>query len=93
MTIDEVEVYVTRDGLGRAAIVRRSDGLFCIYYHGRWSGNWLEDDNPVLLRYDDPNPEEVAEPAVGIYGKIEDARNQIRASRRFSDALIKHSNT
>ena len=33
MAIDEVEVYVTPDGLGRAAIVRRSDGFLCIYLH------------------------------------------------------------
>jgi hypothetical protein len=33
MNIDEVEVYVTPDGLGRAAIVQRDDGLLCIYIH------------------------------------------------------------
>jgi hypothetical protein len=89
MTIDEVEVYVTRNGLARAAIVRRSDGLFCIYYHGRWSGSWLEDDNPALLRYNDPNPEENAEPAAGVYGTVEDAPHQIRTSPSFGDALKK----
>jgi hypothetical protein len=31
--IEQVEVYVTRDGLGRAAIVRRNDGWFSIYVH------------------------------------------------------------
>ncbi len=36
MAIDEVEVYVTPDALGRAAIVRRSDGFFCIYLHWKW---------------------------------------------------------
>jgi hypothetical protein len=90
MAIDEIEIYVTRDGLGRAAIVRRTDGLFCIYYHGRGSGSWLEDDNPAFLRYEDPNPEELAEPAIGIYGTLDDARNQIRAARRFADAVLKY---
>jgi hypothetical protein len=52
MATDEIEIYVTRDGLGRAAIVRRTDGLFCIYCHGRGSGSWLEDDNPAFLRYE-----------------------------------------
>jgi hypothetical protein len=91
MKIDEIEVYVTSDGLGRAAIVRRSDGLFCIYYHGRWSGSWLEDDNPAFLRYEDPNPEEVAEPANGLYGTVDAARNQILAGRRFGDAVLMRS--
>lgn len=88
MPIDEVEVYVTRNGLGRAAIVRRSDGLFCIYRHLRESGNWMDDDNAVLLRYDDPDPEQVAEPLVGIYGTIADARKELRSMPGFSDALL-----
>jgi hypothetical protein len=59
MPVDELEVYVTRNGVGRAAIVRRSDGLFCIYRHLRESGNWMDDDNDVLLRYDYPDAEQV----------------------------------
>jgi|GraSoi2013_115cm_1033766.scaffolds.fasta_scaffold666736_1 hypothetical protein len=46
--------------------------------------------NPAFLRYEDPNPEEIAEPAIGIYGTLDDARNQIRAARRFADAVLKY---
>ena len=88
MPVHEVEVYVTRNGLGRAAIVRRSDGRFCIYRHLRESGNWTDDDNAVLLRYDDPDPEQVAQPLVGIYGTVTDARKELRSMSGFSDALL-----
>lgn len=91
MPVDELEVYVSRDGLGRAVIVRRSDGLFCIYVHARWSGTWMEDDDPVRLRYDDPNPEEIAEPETGLYGTLEDARKQIQYMPGFLGAIIKHT--
>lgn len=67
MPINDVEVHVTRDGHGRAAIVRRDDGFFCIYRHVRLSGSWMEDDDPPLLCYDDPDPEQVAQPLVGMY--------------------------
>jgi hypothetical protein len=45
MAIDELEVYLTPDGLGRAAIVRRSDGLLCIYVHWKWSEAVLKTHN------------------------------------------------
>jgi hypothetical protein len=32
-SINEVEVWLSADGLGRAAIARRNDGLLCIYVH------------------------------------------------------------
>lgn len=88
MPVDEIEVYVTRDGHRRAAIVRRSDGFFCIYRHLRLSGSWMEDDDPVLLCYDDPDPEQVAQPLVGIYGTITDARKELLSMPGFSDALL-----
>ena len=86
--ISEVEVYVTRNGRGRAAIVRRSDGFFCIYRHLRESGSWMEDQDPVLLCYDDPDPEQVAQPLVGIYGTVADARNELRNLPGFPDACL-----
>ena len=85
---NEVEVYVTLDGVHRAAIVRQDDGLFCIYRHARWGGSWLEDDNPALLRYDDPNPEEIAQPEIGVYGTVADGRSEIRSFRGFLHALL-----
>jgi hypothetical protein len=47
----------------------------------------MEDDNAVLLRYDDPDPEQVAQPLVGIYGTVADARKELRSMPGFLDAL------
>ncbi len=71
VVIDEVEVHVSEDGDYRAAIVRRADGLFCIYT--RLIGGWHTDETPVALVYED------CEPAVGIYGTVEDARREVRS--------------
>jgi hypothetical protein len=91
---DEVEVYVTRDGVYRAAIVRRDDGLFCIYRHARNNGSWLDDKKPALLLYDDPDPEQISQPETGVYGTIADARNEIRSFRGFLDSvLLKSANS
>ena len=60
MRPEEVEIYVSKDGIQRAAIVRRDDGLFCIYRHSRWDGvSWLDDDNEARLRYNDPDDEQI----------------------------------
>ena len=89
MSVDEVEIYVTPDGHHRAAIVRRSDGFFCIYKHFRMSGNWMDDDSLVLLRYDDPDDPGFARPLVGIFGTIADARRELLSMPGYSDALLK----
>lgn len=95
MNVEEVEIYVTPDGLGRAAIVRRTDGLLCIYKHwiiedsarkalnlvGEWRTSWLtnEKTSPSAL-YDGVSPEP------GLYGSLEDARLQVKSLPGFSDA-------
>src|ERR1700733_497769 len=95
MAIDELEVYLTPDGLGRAAIVRRSDGLLCIYLHWKWSEavlkthdldargrtSWFNDSTPPAVLYQDRDPEP------GLYRALEDARRQVRSLRGFSDAV------
>jgi hypothetical protein len=43
--MNDEEVYVTADGLGRAAIVRRADGLLCIHIHWIWPE--IEEKIPV----------------------------------------------
>jgi len=86
MPVNDVEVYVTRDGHGRVAIVRRDDGFFCIYRHVRLSGSWMEDGDPALLCYDDPHPEQVAQPLVGMFGAVDDARRELLSMPGFSDA-------
>jgi len=53
------------------------------------SGNRIEDDNPVLLCYDDPDGVQVAEPAVWIYGPVADAKKELRSVLRCSDAIVK----
>lgn len=37
MSIDEVAVYITKDHLGRAAMVRGADGFIRIYVHWIWA--------------------------------------------------------
>lgn len=98
MAVKEVEVYVTPSGLGRAAIVRRDDGYFCIYRWVKlpqgfmpehfaprqWAG-WREDPTPLTDLYKDQ------EPLVGIYGTTADARREILSLPEFSDAKIPQS--
>jgi len=91
MHIDEVEVWVTPDGHGRAAIVRRSDGHFCIYRFWSWR-NWLTDDIPISELYEEKIPqseERFAQPEIGIYGTVQDARREIPAISGFEDAVLK----
>jgi hypothetical protein len=97
MSIDELEIYITPDGLGRAAIVRRNDGLLCIYIHwilaesvkvalgitegGRTS--WIGDKTPLLTLYEHASPEH------GLYGTLDDARRAIRSLKGFSEADLR----
>ena len=92
MSVDEVEVYVTHDGHGRAAIARRTDGFFCIYLFANWDdGGWFAFDGPTSLIYEDPNIEFEAQPEIGIYGTVDDARREIRSLSGFSDAVLQVS--
>jgi hypothetical protein len=93
--IDEVEVHYSHDGRGRASIVRRPDGLLCIYKHWKASAElhqqftgtdaafplWRDDKTPLEELYRDVDPE------IGLYGELEDARKVVlkilhRASAR-----------
>jgi hypothetical protein len=96
MDIDEVAVYVTSDGLGRAAIVRRRNGLLCIYEHwlfgerarealsvvGGRTG-WLTSEKPTLS---DLYGNVEVEP--DLYGTLDDAQRQVRSRPGFSEALL-----
>jgi hypothetical protein len=71
---NEIEVYVTPDGYGRAAIVRRADGLFCKYRDWKWRErtgralgsegpyveSWFEEETPLAVLYGDPDRDETA---------------------------------
>ena|SRR5882757_10085146 len=103
MAIDEVEVYVTPDGLGRAAIVRRSDGFFCIYLHWKWSEATVKALNletggapsSWFSWFTDDTPTSLLyddkDPERGVYGTLDDARREMRSLRGFSDAILKSS--
>jgi hypothetical protein len=95
MTIDEVEVCVMANGLGRAAIVRRRDGLFCIYIHYKLpadympqhfapskSDSWVSDRTPKEDLYKD------REPSSGLFGTVEDARRHILSMPNFGEAAL-----
>jgi hypothetical protein len=89
MNPEEVEVYVTRDGLLRAAIVRRTDGFFCIYiFQPITYGGWFEFDGQTSLLYESQDPEFEVKPEVGIYGTVDDARREILSLEGFSDAIL-----
>jgi hypothetical protein len=97
-SINEVEVWLSADELGRAAIARRNDGLLCIYVHwklapdvlasGRfntgpgYASTWTDDNTPLAALYED------IEPNAGIYGTVDDARREIRNLPGFADARL-----
>jgi hypothetical protein len=91
--LEEVEVHYSDDDLGRASIVKRTDGLFCIYKHWKASDElhrqltgttepvlrWRDDKTQPELLYEDVDPE------IGLYGELEDARQEVlRLLRRDS---------
>jgi hypothetical protein len=93
----ELEVYVTSDGLGRAAIVQLNNELFAIVMHwipsptlvaagviqrgGRT--NWFNDNTPLSDLYEDREPEP------GMYITVDDARRGISTLPYFSHAVLK----
>jgi hypothetical protein len=97
--VEELEVYITPSGLGRAAIAKRDDGFLYIYVHWIWDketrrivagehgelgrDSWWGDETPNSVLYKDVLPE------TGIYGTLDDARRQLRNLRGFSDAVLK----
>jgi hypothetical protein len=92
--MDEQKVLITADGLGRIAIVRRPDGLFCLYEHWRWSADTQRAMNvqPVAERqwrdadYDRAAIYEDAAPLPGLFQTVEDAEREARSRRGFADA-------
>jgi hypothetical protein len=98
-SIDEVEVWLSVDGLGRAAIARRDDGLLCIYVHwklapdvlanGRfkmtqgYATTWADDKTPLVALYED------VEPKPGIYGTFDQARREIQSLPGFAGARLR----
>ena len=97
-SVNEVDVWLSADKLGRAAIARRNDGLLCIYVHwklepevlanGRfktppgYATTWSGDNTPLAALYED------IEPKAGIHGTVDDARREIQNLPGFADARL-----
>lgn len=94
--MDERKVLITPDGYGRMAIVRRHDGMFCLYEHWRWSvetqemlrvqpvvdRRWSDDDYDRVALYED------IEPLPGLFGSVEDAEHEARSKEEFANAVV-----
>ena len=93
VSLKELAVYVTQDGLGKAGIVQRRDGLIQIYIHWIWPVGWIannitswfDDETPPETLYEDYNPRN------GFYGTLDDAHREVMSIERFSDAVLKAS--
>jgi len=79
--IDEVEAYLSPDGVYRVSIARRTDGYFCIYKRCLGRG-WLTDETPLALIYEDQAPQ------VGIFGTVDDARREIRSYPHIPELIL-----
>jgi hypothetical protein len=93
--VDERKVLITPDGLGRIAIVRRPDGMFCLYEHWRWSVDmqramrvepvqyrrWTDGDYNRAALYQD------VEPLPGLFGSVEEAEREARSKEAFQEAV------
>jgi len=94
--MDERKVLITPDGLGRIAIVRRPDGMFCLYEHWRWTvemqtamrvepvkdRRWTDTDYDRNALYED------VEPLPGLFGSVEDAEREARGKKAFREANV-----
>jgi hypothetical protein len=84
MKVREQKVLLSPDGYGRVAIVKRADGLFCLYQHWLWTpdaqrslGLERVEDRRWSAEYDATLYEGI-EPLPGIYGTIDDAEHEAR---------------
>lgn len=99
MSIDEVAVYITKDHLGRAAMVRGADGFIRIYVHWIWAEDaretfrvaaggrttWETDRTPLADLY------EGRDPVGGLYGSVDEARQAIFSLSGFADARLQNA--
>lgn len=86
----EEKVFISADGLGRVAIVRRRDGHFCLYswwrfsleaqrqmgFHAPTGFRWSKDFDAAL--YYDASHDIETPPASGIFGCLADAEAEAR---------------
>jgi hypothetical protein len=97
--MDERKVLITPDGLGRIAIVRRPDGMFCLYEHWRWSIDMqraMEVEQVEDRRWNNANYERDAlyedlEPLPGLFGSVEEAVREAQSKEAFKDAIVERA--
>lgn len=93
--IEEIEVVISNDGLGRAAIVQRGDGLIQVYLHWLWNDETRQRLNVSSsmprswhgFKYDPLTFYADAIPELSIYGNVEDARAAIASIAAFDAEL------
>ena len=82
MPVSEAKVLLSADHLGRVAIVRRPDGLFCLYRWWHWDVGTQRAFNVVPVEHRtwsasfDPKIYDDKQPLAGLYGKVEDAERE-----------------
>ena len=94
--MDERKVLISPDGLGRVAIVRRPDGMFCLYEHWRWSVDMqkamnvepVEDRRWTDADYDRDALYDEVEPLPGLFASVEEAEREARSKEAFRDANV-----
>lgn len=91
MDVHEEKVLLSTDGYGRVAIVRRADGLFCLYRHWRWVPDTQHplDIEPIKDRWTtdyDSRLYDGVTPLPGLYGSVEDAESD-------AEQLLKQGNS
>lgn len=93
--MDERKVLISHDGLGRIAIVRRPDGMFCLYEHWRWSVDMqkamkiepIQDRRWTDAHYDRDAIYHQVEPLPGLFATVEDAEREARGKEAFREAI------
>ena len=93
--VKELEVYISTDDLGRAAIIQRSDRMLQIYVNWLWNEKsrlqlnvdpsmprgWAEYHGNSIDLYELTKPE-------GLFDRIEDARLAVQSLPGFSGANL-----
>jgi hypothetical protein len=92
MHVNEQKVLLSDDRYGRVSIVRRLDGLFCLYQHWHWTPEaqhalglepvadrrWTLEGTAAL--YDG------VEPLAGLYDTLDDAEREARRLLGLDDS-------
>lgn len=97
--MDERTVLISPDGVGRIAILRRPDGMFCLYEHWRWSVDMQKAmrTEPVRDRrwtdvvYDRNALYDDVEPLLDPFGSVEEAECEARGKDAFRETTAENA--